>query len=83
MNLRAESCIQAMNRLYCYLRLSGIDSQTACEQLHTLLPELTAVNGHINTCRLVHDKTPPSITPQPCASPPLVRGHIGYPDCAD
>ncbi|RRQ22033.1 hypothetical protein [Thiohalobacter thiocyanaticus] len=76
-----EPCIQAVNRLYCYLCHSGLQPQAACEQVRTWMQQILDCQGGINPARLTRKALSPgqSRLPQPAPAPPLQRGHLGYP----
>lgn len=76
-----EPCIQAVNRLYCYLRHSGLEPQTACEQVRSRMQQILDCRGGINPARLTREalSSGQSCLPQPAPAPVLQRGHLGYP----
>ncbi|BAZ92529.1 hypothetical protein TspCOW1_25910 [Thiohalobacter sp. COW1] len=75
------SCIQAVNRLYCYLRHAGLDAQAACEQVQARMQRILDTRGSINPARLTHEPLPAVQLrlPQPASAPAVRRGHLGYP----
>ncbi|HSH30680.1 MAG TPA: hypothetical protein VK971_12285 [Thiohalobacter sp.] len=75
------SCIQAINRLYCYLRHSGLAPQAACAQLQARMQRILDSQGDINPARLVRESSPAVELrlPQPASVPVVQRGHLSYP----
>lgn len=76
-----EPCIQAVNRLYCYLRHSGLESQAACEQVSSRMRQILDCRGGINPARLTREvlSSGQLRLPQAAPAPALQRGHLGYP----
>lgn len=83
MNLKDEPCIQAVNMVYCYLRLGGMDEAQASRQLQAFLPELLNAASGVNIARLIEHAAVPLAMPGPCAPPDLARGHVEYPALTD
>lgn len=76
-----EPCIQAVNRLYCYLRHAGLESHPACEQVSSRMQQILDCQGRINPARLTREALSSAQLrlPQPAPAPALQRGHLGYP----
>lgn len=83
-----EPCLQLIQRSYCYLRLCGIDNNTACQQLQSVLMQvdnikLTQGEQQDRPWQALLDFAVMHSHPGAAALPrslPLLRGHIHYPD---
>jgi hypothetical protein len=90
MSLATEPCLQLLNRAYCYLRFSGMDAATACQNLHALMEGLTDFDpqgGRDAESRerlwqqvVERAAVPRDAPPGGAEMPPLLRGHIRYGD---
>jgi hypothetical protein len=84
MNREDESCIQSINRMYCYLRRVGVDPQAACRQLEALMPRIITSGDDINPALIIQGNLDAidhsgAKAPHPAPTPALLRGHIRYP----
>ena len=77
----AELSVQLLHRAYCYLRLSGLESESALAGMRASLDALSSADPSRATeavwTRLQELTTRP-VEREPSA-PPLLRGHMGYP----
>lgn len=75
----AEPCLQLLQRSYCYLRLSGVDSSDACLQLRSLIDGLDADDCSERVWERVRAWADQQAQPSPRPTPGLLRGGIRYP----
>jgi hypothetical protein len=86
MSLTREPTIQALNRIYCYLRLSGASEAATGAHLQECTAALTGSGAPEDLwaqldARLLAAQARGELKyPAPEAPPELRRGHVRYPD---
>ena len=84
MSLLDEEIIHLVNRAYCYLRLNGFSAQETFAQLQNLPNKLFMADSNDELWTILIQEFPQqsahiaSLHPQP--PPPIVRGHMHYPE---
>ena len=76
-----ELNLQLLHRAYCYLRLCGVDAPTALQGMRAsmnVLADAVEGDGGQAIWRQLETLTSQNTELVP-STPPLLRGHIGYP----